>query len=130
VTQVTINDQVINITDPLQYDYTETLVFVNPQQDISISAQGQDNNLYPMNWKMWIDVNDDGVFNNDQHSEEIVHSSSIQKDTPYELDTHIQIPEGSDPGPLRLRITGQYGIPSPCSLNAKTTVDVLIQIQP
>jgi len=130
VSQITINGQVIDTSNLAQYDYTGTVISVNPQQDITISALGQDNDQNPMNWKMWLDVNNDGVFDNNLHSEEIVHTSSIQKNTPYKLDTHIQIPAGHDAGPLRLRITGQFGIPSPCALNAKTTVDVLLHIQP
>ncbi len=130
VKQVTINGQVIDTSDPAQYDYTDAVISVHSQQDNSISAQGQDNNQNSMNWKVWLDVNDDGVFDNNHFSPEIVHTSSTQKNAPFELNTHIQIPEGSDPGPLRLRITGQFGIPSPCDLNTKTTVDVLIQIQP
>jgi len=130
INQVNINGQVIDTSDQTQHDYTATVINVNPQQDIAITTLGEDPNNYSMNWKVWLDVNDDGVFDNNLFSAEILHTSSTAQNTPFELNTHIQIPEGSDPGPLRLRITGQFGIPSPCGLNAKTTVDVLIQIQP
>lgn len=112
-----------------QYDYTQSIIAISDANHIQIKAEGEGGDNHSFNWKIWLDANDDGIFDNNPLSTEIVHNSSSETGSGYNLETDIQIPQGSEVGPLRLRITGQFGIPSPCALKADNTVDLLLQVQ-
>ncbi|GAA3928632.1 PKD domain-containing protein [Litoribacillus peritrichatus] len=131
MSRVTINNQhVINSgDDPERYDYTQLIIPIEDANNISIKVEGENGNDNSIDWRMWLDANDDGIFDNSPGSSEIVHDSGSPQGSAYELETDIQIPVGSDPGPLRLRLAGQLSVTSSCNLQLKTTVDVLIQAE-
>ena len=126
--QVLINDTSIDTSlDPSQYDYTQNVIQITDINDIRIRVEGEEDRSTSQNWVIWLDVNDDGIFDGNLGSEEILADISIAKDNDYALDTTISLPDNTDPGPLRLRISGDFSFQKPCNTRAVTTIDVLIE---
>ncbi len=126
--QVIINDTTFDTSiDPSQYDYSQSVIQLTDINDIQVRVEGEEDTNTPQNWVIWLDANDDGIFDGNPGSEEILADISIAKDNGYALDTTISLPANTDPGPLRLRISGDFSFQKPCNTRAVTTIDVLIE---
>ena len=127
--QVSINDVVIDTSlDYSQYDYTQSVIQVTDINDIHIRVEGEEEKNTSQNWVIWLDANDDGVFDGSLHSAEILYDASVAENNGYNLDTIISLPVNTDPGPLRLRISGDFSYQSPCNTRAVSSIDVLIEV--
>jgi len=131
INSITINDTAIdtNVVDD-KYDYIQQIVSIANGDNIAITVAGDIDEALPTAWKIWLDSNDDGIFDDSSTSTEVVHSSSVAKSSVYGLETTITIPDGSVSGPLRMRISGRFSSTrSPCDIRFGSTVDVLIEVQ-
>ncbi|MEH6348146.1 MAG: PKD domain-containing protein [Bermanella sp.] len=127
--QVSINDTVIDTSiDYGQYDYTQSVIQVTDINDIHIRVEGEEEKNTSHNWVIWLDANDDGVFDDSQNSAEILYDATVDKGNGYGLDTNITLPNNTDTGPLRLRISGDFSFQSPCNTRAVSSIDVLIEV--
>lgn len=126
--QVFINDTAIDTSlDHSQYDYTQTVIEIPDSQAIRVRVEGEEDKNTSQNWVIWVDANDDGTFDDSTGSEEVLIDISIAKGNGYALDTTVSLPDNTDPGPLRLRIAGDFSYQTPCNTRAVSTIDVLIE---
>jgi len=131
INSITVNDTVIDTSGvDDKYDYTQPVISIANGDNIAITVAGDIDGTLQTAWKIWLDSNDDGVFDNSSTSTEVVHSSYAAKSSVYGLETGIAVPDGSVSGPLRMRISGRFSSTrSPCDIRFGSTVDVLIEVQ-
>lgn len=127
MTQLSINGTTLDVSDQSVYDYTNTVFNVPEDNILHIVTQGLTGIDSAEDWGIWLDINEDGIFDNKPNSVEILYNDGSEDSENYGLDVQITLPQPLPASALRLRITGSYGIPGPCKGKIKNTVDVYIQ---
>jgi len=129
IKQVTIDGQLIDSSlESDRWDYTNRTITIVDGNSVRISINEEKTTQRSSDWKIWLDANDDGVFDNSINSNEILYSDSIYDGQPG-LDVTVKIPENSVSGPLRLRIATSFVVISPCSTGMLSSFDTMIEMQ-
>lgn len=126
INQVIIDGQNLNY-DALVSDYTNPVITVADATNVPIQIQGTPAaTTRPVSWIVWIDLNDDGVFE-DSAEERVIDIDAAQGEA-YQLTTSLDLSQFINDGqPKYMRIAGEYAVQNPCSsLNAGEALDVRI----
>ncbi len=109
-----------------EWDYTQTPIELATPDNTPINIQGDtDATERSTNWKIWIDLNDNGVFG-DQSQELLVDSNAAQGQ-PYSLNTVLDLSALENDGkPRYMRIIGNYVVITPCSSMAGEALDLRV----
>ena len=124
-----LNGHVIDKSDENRYDFTNTIISISKTDGFIINVEGNSTREGEDDWGIWLDLNDDGVFDNTYNSSEYIYSDKFQSGENYGLNIDLAIPELINESPLRMRISGDFSVSNPCSVSKKTTVDILVDIQ-
>ncbi len=110
--------------DPTRWDYTQMpIVLADPAKTV-INIQG-DTTMTERSttWKIWIDINDDGVFGD--VSEELVTDIFVAEGQPYGLNIMLDLSALPTNGKAKyIRIIGDYVVTSPCSSSVGEALDL------
>ncbi len=109
IEEVNINDYTNRSGNDQGYgDYTQQSIPANPGQKINLYFRGGFNGIgYNEHWQVWVDVNRDGDFSND----ELMYSTREYQHT---FGSFV-LPSSTDYGPVRMRvIMSYYEIDGPC----------------
>lgn len=126
ITHVIINEVDINF-DQNESDYTETPISITADQQLAIDVKGDtESTISSTTWKVWIDLNDNGVFGDT--NEELIINKLTEKALPYEFNALVDLSLfPKDNTPKYMRISGDYSvITTPCQSNLGEALDVRI----
>ncbi|GLQ32675.1 PKD domain-containing protein [Litoribrevibacter albus] len=112
--QVVLDGQDIGYT-ATESDYTNTVLTLSDPANVTINLQGAPAATErSTSWKIWIDLNDDGVFGDE--AEELVFESTSPDGQPYQLTTALDLSGLTNDGqPKYMRIAGKYALFDPCT---------------
>lgn len=126
ITNVIINNTDINFNST-KADYTHTTVKLNGDKKLIIDINGDTQSTLKSNsWKVWIDLNDNGIFGD--QNEELIFNEVIGKEQPYALQTSIDLSLLPNDGIAKhMRISGDYSvITTPCESNIGEAFDLKV----
>jgi len=126
ITNVIINNTDINFNST-KADYTHTTVNLNEDKKLIIDISGDTQSTLKSNgWKVWIDLNDNGIFGD--QNEELIFNEVTAKEHPYALQTSIDLSLLPNDGTAKhMRISGDYSvITTPCESNIGEALDLRI----
>jgi Zn-dependent metalloprotease len=124
ITSVILDGSNLNYTAG-QSDYTSTVINISDPSNVAINIDG---NLidteFSTNWQIWIDLNDDGLFSND----ESVYNQTVEANQPYQLSAQLDISDlvNENDQPKYMRIVGDYAVITACYQNTDHALDVRI----
>ena len=110
MTQLSLDGNIIDVSDTSIYDYTDNVISVTAGESLHIIVQGHTGLDSEENWGIWLDINDDGVFDETPQSSELLYNESSLDSENYALDVQVDLPEDLPAGALRLRISGSFSI--------------------
>lgn len=126
LTQVVLDGQDIGYTATVA-DYTDTeLVFSDPT-NVTVNLQGTPAaTTHSTNWKIWIDLNNDGVFGDE--TAELIYDSVTAEGEAYQLMANLDLSQLNHDGQAKyLRIAGKYALIGPCnSVNLGEALDLKV----
>src|SRR5690606_10280273 len=125
ITGVTMGDVSFPVSDVLYYEYTDAVA--NIQAGTTVSSSVSFNTGYTYDTNIWIDLNDDGIFDN--ATELVFDGASYDY-----LDTTFPLSTDAMQGTHKMRIGTAYSgqsTPNPCySGSYGVTIDLTINITP
>ncbi len=110
----------------MEWDYTQTPIdLADPDSTIIDILGNAAATVRSTRWKIWVDLNDDGVFGDEK--EELVADTFAAEGQPYGLSITLDLSALlTDGEPKYMRIIGDYALISPCSSGAGEALDLRV----
>jgi vibriolysin len=129
ITSAVIDGTDINYSQT-ESDYTETPIDITDANNVVINISGNTaSTLRSTTWRIWIDLNDDGVFGDE--SEELIVDTFVAQGQPYGLNVTLDLSSlptslPNNSAPKYMRIFGDYGYFSNCQAGIGEALDLRV----
>ena len=124
-TGVSINGNDLNY-DNREWDYSESTIVLENPASVAVNIQGNNAaTTFPTTWKMWIDLNNDGVYGD--QAGELVNTVVVPAGQPFALNTHLNLSALSNDGEAKyMRIIADHVAVSPCDSYVGEALDIKV----
>ena len=125
IRSVSIGGNEINYS-ATEWDYTQTPIELADPKNMVINIKGDsEDTQYSTRWKVWIDLNDNGIFGDD--SDELVVNEFAAEGQPYALLINPDLSGLQNDGSAKyMRVIGNYAVNTPCSGNVGEALDLRV----
>jgi hypothetical protein len=125
ISKVSIDGNDINYNSTA-WDYTQMPIELTDPSNIIINIQGNTEvTERSTSWKVWIDLNDNGVYGDEVN--ELVVNKFVAEGKPYSLNTLLDLSTLPNSSQAKyMRIIGDYAVIGPCSSSIGAALDLRV----